>query len=280
MVSSSEVSGDRALSARSSSAPTAWRTAPMVRRHSGVAEPLRSKVMASTGDKVLVVTAHPDDVDFGSGGTVATWTAEGADVVYCIVTNGAAGAADSDVDLADLVGRRQSEQRKAAAEVGVSDVRFLGYPDGRLAVTYELRRDLSRVIREVRPGRVLCQSPERNWERIRASHPDHLAAGEATLQAVYPDARNPYAHPELLAAGLEPHEVGEVWLMASPRADRYVEITAVIERKLAALACHESQIADPKQLEEIVRRWTQATAERAGLGAGRYAEAFQVVDTH
>jgi len=236
--------------------------------------------MTSIRDKVLVVTAHPDDVDFGSAGAVATWTAEGADVAYCIVTDGAAGSADPDVDLRDLVGRRQSEQRKAAAEVGVSDVRFLGYPDGRLEVTYELRRDLSRVIREVRPDRVLCQSPERNWERIRASHPDHLAAGEATLQAVYPDARNPYAHPELLAAGLEPHEVGEVWLMASPRADRYVDITAVIERKLAALACHESQISDPTQLEEIVRRWTQATAERAGFGSGRYAEAYQVVDTH
>ena len=236
--------------------------------------------MTSTEDKVLVVTAHPDDVDFGSAGSVATWTSEGIDVAYCIITDGAAGSADPDVNLTELADRRQSEQRKAAAEVGVSDVRFLGYPDGRLEVSYDLRRDISRVIRDVRPSRVVCQSPERNWDRIRASHPYHLAAGEATLQAVYPDARNPYAHPDLLSAGLEPHEVGEVWLMASPRADRYVDITAVIERKLAALSCHESQIAEPQRLEEIVRRWTQATAERAGFGADHYAEAFQVVDTH
>jgi len=230
--------------------------------------------------RVLVVSAHPDDVDFGSAGTVATWTAAGTEVAYCIVTDGAAGAADAEIVLSELPERRQAEQRKAAAEVGVSDVTFLGYADGRLEVTYELRRDLSRVIRQVRPDVVLCQSPERNWERIRASHPDHLAAGEATLQAVYPDARNPYAHPELLAAGYEPHEVGEVWLMASPRADRFVDITSHIERKLAALRCHESQVGNPDELERFVRGWTAATAERAGLGPGRHAEAFQVVDTH
>lgn len=230
-------------------------------------------------ERILVVVAHPDDVDFGSAGTVARWTAAGAEVVYCIVTDGAAGSVEDGVDLGGLAARRQTEQRKAAAEVGVGTVLFLGYPDGRLEVTYELRRDLSRVIRQVRPERVLCQSPERNWERIRASHPDHLAAGEATLQAVYPDARNPYAHPELAAEGLEPHAVGEVWLMASPRADRYVDITGTIERKIAALSCHESQIEDPHQIEEIVRDWASSNAERCGLGPDRYAEAFQVVDT-
>ncbi len=230
-------------------------------------------------ERVLVITAHPDDVDFGAAGTVATWTAAGADVSYCIVTDGAAGSSDDEVDLPSLAARRQGEQRKAAAEVGVSDVIFLDYPDGRLEVSPELRRDLSRVIRTVRPDRVVTQSPERNWERIRASHPDHLAAGEAALQAVYPDARNRFAHPDLLAEGLEPHAVGEVWLMASPRADRFVDVSAVVERKIAALECHESQIADPKALEEMVRGWLAATAESAGFGAGRYAEAFQVIDT-
>lgn len=229
--------------------------------------------------RVLVIAAHPDDVDFGSAGTVAIWTAAGIEVIYCIVTDGAAGAAAANVVLAELPQRRQAEQRKAAAEVGVSEVIFLDYGDGRLEVSYELRRDLSRVIRQVRPDRIVSQSPERNWERMRASHPDHLAAGEATLQAVYPDARNPYAHPELLAAGLEPHAVAEVWLMASPRADRFVDITGVMERKIAALTCHESQIADPLQLAEMVRGWAVATAEHGGLGSGRYAEAFQVIDT-
>jgi LmbE family N-acetylglucosaminyl deacetylase len=242
--------------------------------------PASVAAMSEEGMKVLVITAHPDDVDFGSAGTVATWTDQGASVTYCIVTDGAAGSADPEVDLATLAERRQEEQRKAAAEVGVNEVLFLGYPDGRLEVSLELRRDLSRVIRTVRPDRVICQSPERNWGRIRASHPDHLAAGEAALQAVYPDARNPYSHPELLEAGLEAHTVGEVWLMASPRAETYVDITAAIDRKIAALQSHRSQIADPEQLENMVRGWTAATAEAAGFGAGHFAEAYQVVDTH
>ena len=229
--------------------------------------------------KVLVVTAHPDDVDFGAAGSVATWTERGIDVTYCIVTDGAAGSADPTIDLGRLVEVRQAEQRAAAAEVGVTDVHFLGYPDGALEVSAGLRRDICRVIRLVRPERVVGQSPERNWDRIRASHPDHLAAGEATLRAVYPDARNPYSHPELLAAGLEPHVVEEVWLMASPRSAVGVDITSTVDRKLAALRCHRSQIADPAQLEDLIRLWTASTAESLGMPEGRLAEAFQVVDT-
>lgn len=243
---------------------------------SGLDSPLATP---PTVGKVLVITAHPDDVDFGSAGTIAMWTNEGIEIAYCIITDGAAGSSDPAVVLSELPARRQAEQRKAAAEVGVSDVSFLGYPDGRLEVTYVLRSDLSRVIRQVRPERVVCQSPERNWERIRASHPDHLAAGEAVLQAVYPDARNPYAHPELLEDGLEPHEVAEVWLMASPRADHFVDITNAMERKIAALKCHESQVGDADGLEDFVRRWAANTAERAGFLPGHFAEAFQVVDT-
>jgi LmbE family N-acetylglucosaminyl deacetylase len=228
---------------------------------------------------VLVIVAHPDDVDFGAAGTVATWTDAGAEVVYCIITDGAAGSSDPDVDLASLAVRREDEQRDAARAVGVKEVVFLGYPDGKLEPTQEVRRDLSRVIRQVRPDRVIGQSPERNFERIRASHPDHLAAGEAMLRAVYPDARNPFAHPELLEAGLQPFEVPEVWLMASPRADQVVDITDVFERKVAALGCHKSQIADIEGVSTFVRGWTAATAQRFGLGAERLAEAFQVVDT-
>lgn len=230
-------------------------------------------------ERLLVVAAHPDDVDFGAAGTVAAWAALGCRVSYCIVTDGAAGAADPGVDLSTLAELRQEEQQEAAGQVGVEEVFFLGYPDGRLEVTQELRRDISRIIRQVRPERVIAQSPERDYERIRASHPDHMAAGEATLRAVYPDARNPFAHPELLAEGLQPFEVGEVWLMASPRADRVVDITETFEQKLRALAAHRSQIPSPEQVASFVREWTAATARRFGLGPGRLAEAFQVVDT-
>jgi LmbE family N-acetylglucosaminyl deacetylase len=234
---------------------------------------------AETPERALVVTAHPDDVDFGAAGTIATLTAAGTAVTYCIITDGNAGAVDRDTDLTKLAEVRQEEQRAAAAEVGVHDVRFLGYPDGRLEVSMALRRDIARVIRSVRPQRVISQSPERNWDRVRASHPDHLAAGEAALDAVYPDARNPFAHPELLDEGLEPHSVDEVWLMAAPKASRAVDITDTIDRKIAALLCHRTQIDDGDRIREMIRNWGERTAQEQGFAAGRIAEAFRVVDT-
>src|SRR5258708_17731816 len=139
-------------------------------------------------DRVLVVIAHPDDVDFGAAGSIATWTSQGIEVSYCLCTDGAAGGFDEAITRADMARLRREEQTNAAATVGVTDLHWLGYPDGRLEVTHDLRRDISRVIRVVRPQRVLIQSPERNYDRIQASHPDHLAAGEAALCAGYPDS--------------------------------------------------------------------------------------------
>jgi LmbE family N-acetylglucosaminyl deacetylase len=231
--------------------------------------------------RALVVVAHPDDLDFGSGGTIALWTAEGVEVSYCLLTDGDAGGFDPDVPRDRIAGIRQAEQRAAAKELGVEDLTFLGYPDGRLAVTIELRRDLSRVIRHKRPHRVLTQSPERNWERVYGSHPDHLAAGEAALCAVYPDARNPFAHLELAAQGHEAWTVDEVWVMggAGGVADRHVDITDVFDRKLAALRAHESQTAHMTDLEERMRSWGQANARAGSLPEGRLAESFRVLDT-
>src|SRR3954447_4406419 len=128
--------------------------------------------------RVLIVAAHPDDVDFGTGGTTALLTQAGVEVAYCIITNGDAGGVDPAVPRSDIASIRQAEQRAAAKLVGVEDVRFLGYRDGQLTVTLDLRRDISRVIREFRPDRVVIQNPDRNWQRIYASHPDHMAAGE------------------------------------------------------------------------------------------------------
>ena len=228
--------------------------------------------------RILVVTAHPDDVDFGAAGTVATWTAAGDEVTYCVVTNGDAGGFDPAVPRSEIAGIRQAEQRAAALSVGVTDVRFLGWPDGRVVPSIELRRDISRVIREVRPERVLTQSPQRNYERIYASHPDHLAVGEATLCAVYPDSRNPWAHPEL--ADLEAWTVGETWLMASPGAAHVVDVTDVYEQKMTALRCHASQLPGaPEDLDTMMRGWLGLNASGAGLPEGRLAEAFQLLDT-
>jgi LmbE family N-acetylglucosaminyl deacetylase len=230
-------------------------------------------------DRILVVTAHPDDVDFGAAGSVAVWTHAGVDVAYSIVTDGDAGGSDRSVSRTDMAALRRDEQRKAAATVGVNEVHFLGFPDGRLEPSLELRRAIAGVIRRFRPDRVIAQSPERNWTRIYASHPDHLAAGEAALCAVYPDARNPFAFPDLLDEGLEPHVVPELWLMTSERAERAVDVTAFFDVKLAALRSHVSQVGDGEQLEELLRSWMAGTAQAAGMPEGSLAESFQVVAT-
>jgi LmbE family N-acetylglucosaminyl deacetylase len=233
---------------------------------------------ADTG-RILVITAHPDDVDFGAAGSVAVWTDAGIDVAYCIVTDGDAGGSDRSVSRAEMRTIRQKEQRAAAAVVGVTDVTFLGYPDGRLEPSLDLRRDLTRVIRRHTPDRVLCPSPQRNFARIFASHPDHLACGESALAAVYPDARNPFAFPELLDEGLEPHVVREIWMMAGPAADRVVDITTTIDRKVKALRCHVSQLPEPEAMDDRMRMWGAAVASQFGMEDGRYGEAFQVVAT-
>src|SRR3954468_21794798 len=203
-------------------------------------------------ERILVVTAHPDDVDFGSAGSVARWTDAGIEVAYCICTNGEAGGFDASVPRATMAEIRQAEQRAAAKVVGVTDVTFLGYPDGRLETTIALRRDISRVIRRVRPQRVVSQSPERNFQRMYASHPDHLAAGAATMAAVYPDSRNEFAHPELMEEGLEPWSVPEVYLATGHPPAVFVDITDTFERKLEALRCHVSQMTDVDGLDERI----------------------------
>jgi LmbE family N-acetylglucosaminyl deacetylase len=211
---------------------------------------------------------------------VAAWTDKGIDVRYCIVTDGDAGGFDPAVPRSEIPRIRREEQTNAAKTVGVTELYFLGYPDGRLQPTIELRRDISRVIRQVRPDRMLCPSPERNLTRLYASHPDHLAAGEASICAVYPDARNPWAHPELLQKeGLEAYTVPELWIMASNDADYFVDTTAQIERKIAALLCHESQMTDPDHIPKLVTDWGAAVASRAGLPVDRYAEGFHRIDT-
>ena len=229
---------------------------------------------------ILVVVAHPDDCDFGCAGSTARWTSEGRTVSYCIVTDGDAGGSDRGISRAEMARIRREEQTAAAAVVGVTDIAFLGHADGQVQATIELRRDISRVIRQRKPMRVVTQSPERNYQRIFASHPDHLATGEAALCAVYPDARNPFAHMDLLEKeGLEPFSVPEVYLMAMANGDTVVDITDTLERKLAALHCHVSQYSNWDELADRVRGWTRLNAEQNGLGEGRAAESFLRVPT-
>ena len=230
---------------------------------------------------ILVMVAHPDDVDFGSGGSVATWTNEGHRVVYCLLTDGDAGGFEDGVSRTDMATIRREEQRAAAAILGVDELHFLGWPDGRLYVTHELRRDLARVIRQVRPDRVVTQSPTRNLRSMYGSHPDHTAAGEATLCAVYPDARNQFAHPELLAdEGLTAHTVSEVWIVnPNDEIDHYVDTTDAYERKIEALRAHKTQTAHMDDLRGRMWAWGRSQAKRAGFGPDRLAEGYVVLDT-
>jgi LmbE family N-acetylglucosaminyl deacetylase len=231
-------------------------------------------------ERALVVMAHPDDADFSCAGTVALWTRAGTEVVYLMVTDGEAGGDALTLDSSEIAAMRREEQRRAAAEVGVKDVRFLGYPDGRVEATLDLRRDIARVIRQVRPERVVIPSPERDWDSVAASHPDHMATGEASINAVFPDARNPHAHRELLhEEGLTAWTVPEVWVVGGPTPHHYSDITDVFERKVAALAAHESQIGDIAELEPMLRQWMAANAAEGELPEGHLAEVFRIVRT-
>lgn len=230
--------------------------------------------------RILVITAHPDDVDFGSGGTVATWTSEGHEVVYCLVTDGQAGGFDNKITRDDLATLRRREQTAAALVLGVTELHFLGFPDGAVVADLTLRREISAIIRIVKPDRVVTQSAERRYDRIYASHPDHLATGEATLCAVYPDARNEFAFPELISdRGLAPHAVSEVWVTGGQNAAMFVDVTAAFDKKIEALLCHESQHQDPIGLPVRMRGWGEQIAAAGGLPEGRIAEAFLVIDT-
>ncbi len=223
--------------------------------------------------------AHPDDCDFGAGGTIAQWSAKGIRVSYCIITNGDQGGEESGIPLEQMAQVRQKEQRDAGAALGVSDITFLNYRDGWLMPSIELRKEIVKAIRIAKPDRMLVQSPERNWERIFASHPDHLAAGETAIQAVYPDARNPYAFTDLKEAGFEPWRVREVWMTGSPTPNHFVDITDTFSKKMAALHSHVSQTAHNKELERMVLEWGERNAQAQGLAEGRVAEVFKVINT-
>ncbi len=228
--------------------------------------------------RVLCVAAHPDDLDFALAGTVALWTDEGIEVSYVVCTDGQAGGFDLETPRDQVADIRRSEQLEAAAIVGVEDVRFLGGMDGELVVTPGLVHDITAAIRSVRPERVVIPSPERDWQRIGRSHPDHLAAGEAAIRAIYPAARNPFAFPALFDQGLEPWTIAETWVMAHPTSNHVVDVTDTFDRKLQAILAHRSQHLEPHTIEDRMRGFLRARGEAAGM-PGRLVEAFFVTAT-
>ncbi|UPO75628.1 PIG-L deacetylase family protein [Arthrobacter sp. Helios] len=228
--------------------------------------------------RVLAFAAHPDDIDFGAAGTLAAWAAQGAEVSYCVMTDGDAGGFEPG-DRAGVSALRNSEQRAAADIVGAGQLHFLGERDGFLEVGHEVIGRTVELIRQVRPDVVLAMHPERNWPRIQASHPDHLACGEIVTRAVYPAAENPFAYPELAARGLEAYKVPWLWFYGAPREreNHAVDITAELDQKLAAIRVHASQHPDIEGMDASVRGFLQENARRHGLPAGSSAEVFHVV---
>lgn len=223
--------------------------------------------------RILGIFAHPDDSEFMLGGSVARWIDEGAQVTYCIVTNGAAGSNDPKQDLAELVKLREAEQRAACAVLGIRDVLFLGYADGMLEPTLQLRRELTRIIRQLKPDRVVIGDPTAVlYGDEYINHPDHRAAAEAGLYAVFPSAVTRPIFPELLAEGYEPHQVKEVYITGTEKPNIYVDISATLDRKIEALRCHKSQL-DPGD-GQWIRDWAAESGKAAGLA---YAEAFRVM---
>ncbi|HEU0165648.1 MAG TPA: PIG-L deacetylase family protein [Thermomicrobiales bacterium] len=230
--------------------------------------------------RVLLIQAHPDDAEFMCAGTVARWISEGAEVHYASLTSGDKGSDDPAMTGPELASMREREQRAACDVLGVKSITFLGYPDAMLVPDLAMRLVLTRLMRQIRPDVLLCQDPTMRWGgQGYINHPDHIAAGEASLAAVFPSVRDRLTFPELLNEGLEPHKVNEVYIYGTNSADRWIDITGSIDTKIAALKAHASQIGewDPT---DMMKSWARETANRHPArpdGFGEFAEAFKYV---
>ena len=223
----------------------------------------------------MVVIAHADDAEYGCSGTVAKLCAEGWEMAYVLCTDGSKGSTDREMSEQRLSAARRAEQIAAGKVLGLKDVAFLGYPDSYLRPTLDLRRDIAREIRRHKPDVLICQYPTRildgGWG---VGHPDHMAAGEAALAAVFPTARDHMTFPELLAEGYEPHKVAEVWIMGHPEPDVFVDVTDHLETAVKALAEHASQTGGREWTELLPRMQEWRRRNSAGTGM-LYAESFK-----
>ena len=226
----------------------------------------------------MVVVAHADDAEFGCSGTVAKLCAAGWEMVYVMCTDGSKGSSDREITQRQLASIRRKEQQNAGKTLGLKDVVFLDYEDSMLQPTLALRKDIAREIRRYKPDVLITMYPMRNLDGgWGVGHPDHMAAGEAALQAVFPTARDHMTFPDLLEAGFEPHKVAEVWIIGHPQPDLYVDVTQHMDTSVAALMQHTSQMngRDEAWASEMMRRWRR---ER-GVGKGiQYAEAFKRIE--
>lgn len=222
----------------------------------------------------MIIVAHPDDGEFGAAGTIALWASQGIEMTYVICTDGSKGSSDPNISAENLIKTRREEQIAAAKELGAKTVEFLNYPDAYLEHTLELRRDVTRMIRKHKPDRVLCQAPYRSLSgNGYLNHPDHLAAGDTAMAAIYPTARDRLTFPELLAEGYEPHKVREVYIMGAESPDTWVDITETVDKKISSLEKHASQVRGGEEFAKRIRERAAHTAEGHEM---QYAECFKV----
>lgn len=225
-------------------------------------------------NRVMTILAHPDDAEFGCGGTLAIWARQGSEITMVIVTDGSKGNDDRSITSERLVTMRAEEQTRAARILGVKHVVNLGYEDGVLQPTIALRRDIARVIRQYKPDVIITGDPDNRFGGdFYINHPDHRAAAEAALYGIFPAAGNFNFYPDLLAEGLEPHQVKEVWIEEWGGGTTFVDVSEAMDAKIAALAEHKSQF-DIKDVEPFVRRWTAETGKKHGVA---FAESYRKI---
>lgn len=224
--------------------------------------------------RIATIMAHPDDAEFICAGTIAKWAAEGHHVTIVLLTSGDKGSDDPEMTPERLAATREVEQEDAAKILGVADVVYMRQTDGYLVPTLDLRRDVVRVIRRLKPDVIVCQDPTVHWEAPSyINHPDHRAAGEVTLAAIFPAAGNRMYFPELLAEGLEPHPVREVYLAGAQTPDTFIDVTEQMPIKMASLKAHVSQVGE-FAFEPMIWEWAERTAAEHP-GSGKYAESFR-----
>jgi len=242
-----------------------------------MAEEAATREENNTPKRVLVVMAHRDDGEFTTGGTIARFAREGYEVYYCVVTDGNSGSSDPEMTSEKLVAIRQEEHRAAARTLGAKEALFLHYVDSMLEPTLQLRKDITRLIRQVRPVIMICQDPTVRWSgQGYINHPDHRAAGEATMAAIMPSSDTRLIFPDLLKEGLEPHKIKELYLAGTQSPDRWIDITETLEAKVEALRQHKSQLGDWDPATDM-KEWARQNAETARKHGHdfKYAESFK-----
>ncbi len=229
--------------------------------------------ISESKNRVMVICAHPDDLDFGCSGTMTLWAGEGKEIIYVLCTSGDKGTDDPGITPENLMEMRENEQRCSAANVGAKDLVFLRLRDGEVENNHHLRRELVRLIRKYRPHIVLTHDPaNRLFENQYICHSDHRAVGEAVFDAIYPAAGNRNYFPELLLEGYEPHKVSEIYFFGTHKPDVWVDISPVMQEKTAALLCHKSQLRSDESFVSWIRERFSELGKPKGM---KYAEVFR-----